>query len=333
MTDGSRYLWAFKRRFRANLLGWRSSRFAIERLRQAVTEIHTVKRRDPALAAEGVVSLAERIWPTLEHVDTSSGILSSAVKRTLNELIPIVANIPADRKKRDRWLNRLWQAIQTDGANYLSPVEEAWGELCGSAEISSGWANRLLPLLQASWSDTRPGNYVKGTDVCLSSLLRAERYQELLDILSLKPHPIWPWRRYGIRALRTQMRLAEALAYAEGSRGMNIPDSAVDAECEMILLAAGHRVEAYRRYALTANQAITGLETFRQIIKKYPEINPKQILCDLAESSGNPGKWFAAAKDSRHLNLALSFASTGRTDPQTLIRASRDFLKSDATFS
>jgi len=51
----------------------------------------------------------------------------------------------------------------------------------------------------------------------------------------------------------------EALAYAEASRGLNIPDSAVDAECEAILLAAGRREEAYRQYSLTANQADLGV--------------------------------------------------------------------------
>lgn len=124
-----------------------------------------------------------------------------------------------------------------------------------------------------------------------------------------------------------------ALAYAEASRGLNIPNSAVDAECEEILLAAGRREEAYPRYALTANQANTGLATFRQIAKKHPEIDPKRILTDLADASGDPGRWFAAAKDAGHLDLALRFATTGRTDPKTLSRASRDFLESDPTFA
>ena len=53
---------------------------------------------------------------------------------------------------------------------------------------------------------------------------------------------------------------------------------------------------------------------------------------DLATSSGEPGRWFAAAKDAGFLDLALEFASAGRTDPRTLSRASRDFLKKDARF-
>lgn len=252
-------------------------------------------RQEPTEAAEGAVSLAERIWPAFEHIDTSSGALGAAVNRTLETLIPIIANAPADRPARNRRLDRLWQAVLEDGVNYLSPVEEAWGELCASAEIASQWADQILPLLRAAWSDPRPGNYVRGTDICLASLLAAGRHAELLAVLELKQRPIWPWRRYGIRALRAQGMLEAALTYAEASRGLNIPDSAVATECEEILLAAGRRAEAYERYAFTANLANTGLATFRQIAKKYPEVDPQRILTDLAEATGDPGRWFAAA--------------------------------------
>lgn len=90
--------------------------------------------------------------------------------------------------------------------------------------------------------------------------------------------------------------------------------------------------EAYEKYALTANDSPTGLATFRGIVKKYPGYDPKKILLDLARSSGEPGRWFAAAKDAGFLDLALEFANTGRTDPRTLSRASRNFLKKDTRF-
>jgi hypothetical protein len=57
------------------------------------------------------------------------------------------------------------------------------------------------------------------------------------------------------------------------------------------------------------------------------------VLADLAASSGEPGRWFAAAKDAGLLDLALEFARSGRTDPRTLSRASRDMLGKDARFS
>ena len=67
-------------------------------------------------------------------------------------------------------------------------------------------------------------------------------------------------------------------------------------------------------------------------MRKYPGRDPKKILLDLATSSGEPGRWFAAAKDAGFLDLALEFANAGRTDPRTLSRASRDFLKKDVRF-
>ncbi len=53
----------------------------------------------------------ERLWPALEHIDTSSGALGSAVYKTLDTLIPIIIEAPADDKTRNKWLDRLWQAI------------------------------------------------------------------------------------------------------------------------------------------------------------------------------------------------------------------------------
>jgi hypothetical protein len=50
--------------------------------------------------------MMEKIWPALENVDSSSGALGSAVNKTLNALIPIIANAPADEKTSDKWLSR-----------------------------------------------------------------------------------------------------------------------------------------------------------------------------------------------------------------------------------
>jgi hypothetical protein len=169
--------------------------------------------------------------------------------------------------------------------------------------------------------------------MCLSSLLAAGRHEELLDVLTLQRFPFWSDRKFGVQALLAQGQIEEALAYAEASREKNEPDIAIDAACERILLDAGRGEEAYERYALTANVSSTGLATFRMIARKYPAHDPKQILLDLAESSRDPGRWFAAAKDAGVLDLALYFAQTGSTDPRTLSRASRDLCEKDAKFS
>jgi hypothetical protein len=173
---------------------------------------------------------------------------------------------------------------------------------------------------------------VRGTGVCLSSLLAAERHQELLEVLTLQRFPFWHDSKFGMQALISDGRIEEALAYAESSRGLNQPDLAIDAACEKMLLDVGRVDEAYDKYALTANGSSTGLTTFRALVRKYPDRDPKKILLDLARSSDEPGRWFAAAKDAGFLDLALEFANTGHTDPRTLSRASRDFLKKDARF-
>ncbi|MGA8596034.1 MAG: hypothetical protein WB676_15060 [Bryobacteraceae bacterium] len=327
------HTWTFKSRLRSRAFGWKGSHLACQRLKEAVTEIKKVARIDPLTAGDGVVSLMERIWPAFQDIDTSSGALGGAVCWAQNELLPIAIEAPADRKTRDKWLDRVWQAIEDDGVDYLSLVEDRWGELCRSREVASHWADRLLSSLRMAWSDPRPGNYVRGTSLCFSSLLAAGRHQELLEVLALQRFPCWHERKFGMQALLSQGRMDEALAYAETSRGLNQPDTAIDAACEKLLLDLGRADEAYEKYALIANGSSTGLATFRAIVRKYPSRDPKKILLDLAASTGDPGRWFAAAKDAGFHDLALEFANTGRTDPRTLSRASRDLLKKDARFS
>src|ERR1035438_9813686 len=75
----AKYTWTFKARLRARAFGWRGSHLACQRLKEAVTEIKKVARKDPVTAGHGVVSLMEKIWPAFQDVDTSSGALGSAV--------------------------------------------------------------------------------------------------------------------------------------------------------------------------------------------------------------------------------------------------------------
>jgi len=89
--------WAFPARFRAGAYSWKASRLACQRLREAVTEIKKVTKKDPLIGAEGAVRLMEKIWPALKHVDSSIGALGSAVNKALDALIPILVNAPADK--------------------------------------------------------------------------------------------------------------------------------------------------------------------------------------------------------------------------------------------
>src|SRR5712664_3563925 len=141
MTSGHR--WTFKARFRAAAYGWHGSALASKRLKEAVGEIKSVAKSEAVLAAEGCVSLMERLWPALEAIDTSSGALGGAVHRTLDELIPVLISAPADVLTRSAWLERLFQAVMDDGVQYLSPVEDRWGEISIYPELMIEYAERL----------------------------------------------------------------------------------------------------------------------------------------------------------------------------------------------
>jgi hypothetical protein len=109
-----KHKWAFRPRLRAGAFGWHGSRLACQRLKEAVAEIKKAAKTDPVTAADGVVTLMERIWPAFQYIDTSSGALGSAVNWTQDELLPIVIGAPAERRTRDKWLDRLWEAIGAD---------------------------------------------------------------------------------------------------------------------------------------------------------------------------------------------------------------------------
>jgi hypothetical protein len=330
----SEHKWTFLSRFRAGAYSWKASRLACQRLREAVSEIKKIAKKDPLIGAEGAVRLMEKIWPALEHVDSSSGALGSAVNKTLDDLIPIVVNAPADEKTRNNWLDRLWQAMEDDGVDYLSPVGDHWGELCGSPEVAGRWADELVSTLRSCWSDPNPGGYFQGATACLSCLLTTGRYGELLDLLELSRYPSWHYRRYGIEALLALGRKAEAVQYAETTRGLNQPDSVIDRACEEILISSGLHEEAYRRYGLSAAVGNSYIARFRSVAKRYPMKDKLQILTDLmATTPGEEGKWFATAKELELYDLALELANQSPCDPKTLTRAGRDYLDTEPAFA
>ena len=74
MNPGTTYRWAFRTRFRRHAFGWRSQP-AMTRIKEAVSEIKKVARKDAVLAAEGAVLFLEKLSPALEHVDSSSGAI------------------------------------------------------------------------------------------------------------------------------------------------------------------------------------------------------------------------------------------------------------------
>ncbi len=324
--------WEFKARFRRQAFGWKSQP-AIQRVKQAVSEIRRVARRDPVLAAEGAVLFLERVSPAIEQVDSSSGAIGTAVNHAVEDLSAIIAGAPADAGTRDAWLERLWEAHANDEIPYIERLADHWGELCASREVASAWADRLLDITRCALSpDKNLRGYFHGTTVCLSALYRAERYTEILDVL--RTESFWPYRRWAVKALGAMGRKADAIALAESLRGPYTSDSDVDGLCEEMLLSSGLADEAYTRYGLRTNRGGTYLATFRAVAKRYPHIPEERILADLVKATpGEEGKWFATAKELGFYDAAVQFARTSPCDPRTLARAARDYAADNPVFA
>ncbi len=324
------YKWQFAPRFRRNTFGWKSDT-PIQRIKEAISEIKTVAKKEPILASDGAVLFIEKLAPAIEQVDSSSGGIGSAVNRAIEALVPIITKAQVSCATRQKWLERLWDALQEDEMPYLEYLGEFWGELCATPEIASYWADYSLPTLTTMWDHcTRTGEYgyYKGTTACLSALYASGRHDELLEVIAKSEyrHKSWHNRMWGAKALAAAGKPAEAIRYAEDSKGLNAPLTAITAFCEGVLLDSGFADEAYARYAVEATYATTNLATFKAIVKKYPGKPRETILRDLVSSQpGNEGKWFAAAKDAGFFELAIELANWSPSDPRTLIRAARDF--------
>jgi hypothetical protein len=333
MTKVEAHKWEFKARFRRHAFGWRSQP-AIQRLKQAVSEIKKVGRTDAALAAEGAVAFIERVSPALEHVDSSSGAIGTAVNNALAELVPIIAAASADEKTRDAWLERLWEAHEADQIPYIEQLAEYWGELCASKELASRWADRLLGITRMALSpDPNLRGHFHGTSACLSALFRAERYQEIVELLA-GDRIIWSYKRWAVKALAAMGKKSEAMRYAESCRSPWVSAADIDSLCEEILLSSGLVDEAYQRCGVRAHRGGTYLTTFRAVTKKYPHKQPSEILADLAKTTpGDEGKWFAAAKDAGLYEEALALARKTPCDPKTLTRAARDLAAERPDFA
>ena len=324
--------WDFKARFRRNAFGWKSQP-AVTRVKEAVAEIKAVAKVDPVLAAEGAVVFLERVSPAIEHVDGSSGSMSAAVNKAIRDLWPLIANAPVDTEKREAWLERLFAAHEADEMPYIEELTDHWGALCGSKEVASKWAEKLLGLTRlALGPDTSTRHYFHGSSACLAALYHAERYEEIIELLTVRT--IWSFQQWAVRAMAASGDADRALDCAESCRGLDADDWEVDIACEEILLAAGRHHEAYARYGVGANQTGTCLATFRTVKKKYPHVAPAEVLADLVRSTpGDEGQWFSAAKDAGLYADAIALVSQSPCDPKTLTRAARDYIQKQPAFA
>jgi hypothetical protein len=328
--------WDFRARFRRTAYGWKGSKLAIERIHEALTEIRTVARHDPATAAEGAVLFLERLSPALNQIDSPSGALGNASYAAVKELVPIISNAPVDTVTRKKWLDRLFEAIQEDDPPYIEHLGDHWGELCATPELASAWADQLLPTQRSVLRERKHGTYAffSGTTLCYSALFKAGRHDELLELLAMDPRPIWQYLVWGARVLAQRGQVDDAIAYVRERAGSTTSLETIAHFAEETLLKAGRRAEAFDKFALLANQANSNLSTFRALAKKYPELPPDKLLGHLiASTPGEPGKWFATAKTLKLFDRATQLAWASPCDPKTLTRAARDHLVKQPDFA
>jgi hypothetical protein len=221
-----------------------------------------------------------------------------------------------------------------DGVQYLSPVEDRWGEIAVYPELMAEYAARLQELIRRVWAEEPPGGHVIGTAICLSCLLEAGRYGDLIELLSCARMKWWHWHRFGAEALARQGAWDAAIAYAEGCRSpQGYDDRQIDRFCEDVLIKSGRADEAYNRYGLRTATGPTYLAIFRETARRYPDRDRRQVLLDLIETRGERGKWFAAAKDAKLFDIALLCARDFAAEPATLVRAARYFVAREPKFA
>jgi hypothetical protein len=152
-----KHKWTFTSRFRAGAYGQKSSRLAIQRIKEALSEIKQVNRHDHLLAAEGAILFIEKLVPAIAEIDSSSGALGTATNNALYDLVSVIEKADADPETREKWLERLWEAVQDDGYGYLNAIlPEIWGELCIDKATASRWADDFLDTVKHSWQFVQP---------------------------------------------------------------------------------------------------------------------------------------------------------------------------------
>jgi len=163
--------WTFRARFRRSAFGWRSQP-AIKRIKEAVAEIKKAARKDPILGAEGAILLLEKLSPALEQVDSSSGAIGTAVNNAIDAMASVIAKAPADDELRDKWLERLWDAIT--GMDVWAAYNHTM-KAAENAGVKTETFERVRKLVAGEVSGDRFVTRVLGRELGLNYLFRLLR--------------------------------------------------------------------------------------------------------------------------------------------------------------
>lgn len=319
--------WAFLPQLDPQWTSGQPARAVVGLLHRAIGELRRVSRRDAGRAVAGGVQCLERIPAAVEPVEDPLGSVAAEVVRAVDAIVPLLVGAPEDAA--DGQLERLWALLRADGLGRLGRLGEHWGALCRGSERARAWALRLRPGLASE----APGS--AAAVACLSSHVAADMLSETLELLGERPVEVWPERQFGVLALAARGDVAAALAYAGTSNPLgHRHEREIAAVCERVLLAAGRREEAYRRFAFAAHARQNCLQTFKGLARVYPEVAPSRLLADLiAASAGYEGRWFATACALRFYELAAELAARSPSDPRTLCRHGQERLDVDPEFA
>ncbi len=298
-----------------------------------MSELRTAAKADRYLAAEGAVLLIECIVPAIEQIDGSSGMIGSATRKAVEDTAAIVAAAADEPGRHEKRLERIYAAYQDDGYGYLDGIGDLWGNFCGSVDHARSWAEKTL----ASYRSIRAHNatgYIREIDMCLSAQFFAGQYDAVIELVETETLRMWHHERWKVLALAALDRPLDAIAYAESLRDQRYHYSAIDETCEHILRSIGEEERAYNEYALTQSVSGTYLAHYTALCKRYPNVDKRRVLLDLiARTTGDSGKWFAAANKSNFLDIAVDLAKRGPCDPKVLTRAAQERTETHPEFS
>ncbi|MEI2686318.1 MAG: hypothetical protein V9G14_08650 [Cypionkella sp.] len=220
--------------------------------------------------------------------------------------------------------------------DYLAPIAHCFGQIAAFPALMNLHADRDLDMIEAAWSDHERFIHVATGSLTLSCLLEAGRHDELLALLACKKTHLWFDDKFGAEALLRQGREDEALAYAEALlQGDRRPWGYQDIAqfCERILVAQGREEEAYRRFGLPSVSGNTYLAMWRDLVKRYPDLDARRDPRGPdRDATGPKGKWFAAAKTAKYLDIALDCAAQPGRSASNAHSCSAGFRHQGASF-
>lgn len=335
--------WVFTRRFRANAFGWKASRLAATRLREAVTEIRAAARHDAERGLTGAVLLTERFVAAVCGVDDSWGILGTAIAKQYERLIPVFKAESVSQEARLASLRRVLDAWLADEYGYLDLIPQMVPLFVASAadagllvpefESAADAYGAEASVLQEHSSGPHGWSFE-----ATRARVRAEAYRQMATEIQLRfldaeqalhsalEHDFCDGGATLIRALLKQGRTDDARAVIESRRFAPGEQADVDGPWFSLLIEAGEFEHAREAGVVWLSRKAT-LERFRKVVKALPDVDRGRLAHDAIARTpvAEKGRWFATLN---HLGLHDEAAQLAREHviaPETALRAAQKY--------